>query len=87
MELAPRTARTTMLMLVFAVGYVAMSRQHTSSGAFYAYIAKSMGGKAGGAAAFVALLGYNAMQIGLYGLFGVATAGFIQATFNITIAW
>ncbi len=77
----------TLLMLVFAVGYVAMSLHHTSSGAFYAYIAKSMGGKAGGAAAFVALLGYNAMQIGLYGLFGVATAGFIQATFNITIAW
>ena len=28
----------TLLMLVFAVGYVAMSRHHTSSGAFYAYI-------------------------------------------------
>lgn len=33
----------TILMLVFAVGYVAMARHHTSAGAFYAYVARAMG--------------------------------------------
>lgn len=77
----------TALMLVFAVGYVAMARHHTSAGAFYSYIARSMGGYAGGAGAWVALLGYNAMQIGLYGLWGVASAGFLDSVFGITVDW
>ena len=68
----------TLLLLVFSVGYVAMARHHTSTGAFYSYVARGLGGNAGGAAAWVALLGYNAMQIGLYGLFGAATAGFLS---------
>ena len=75
----------TVLMLVFAVGYVAMARHHTSAGAFYSYVARSMGGYAGGAAAWVALLGYNAMQIGLYGLWGVASAGFLDVAFGLTV--
>ena len=45
----------TVLMLVFAVGYVAMARHYTSAGAFYSYVARAMGGHAGGAAAWVAL--------------------------------
>jgi amino acid transporter len=77
----------TVLMLVFAVGYVAMARHHTSAGAFYSYIARSMGGYAGGAGAWVALLGYNAMQIGLYGLWGVASAGFLEVVFSVTVDW
>jgi amino acid transporter len=77
----------TLLMLAFSVGYVAMARHHTSTGAFYAYVSKSMGGHAGGAAALVALLGYNTMQIGLYGLFGVAASGFISVVFSVTVSW
>ncbi|MGD9957998.1 APC family permease [Nocardioides sp.] len=77
----------TLLMLVFAVGYVAMARHHTSAGAFYAYVSRAMGGYAGGAAAWVALLGYNAMQIGLYGLWGVASAGFLDSAFGVTVKW
>lgn len=77
----------TILMLIFAVGYVAMARHHTSAGAFYSYVARAMGGYAGGAAAWVALLGYNAMQIGLYGLWGVASAGFLEVAFGWTVPW
>ncbi len=69
----------TLLMLVFAVGYVAMARHHTSAGAFYSYVARAMGGHAGGGAAWVALVGYNAMQTGLYGLWGVASSGFLAS--------
>lgn len=77
----------TALLLVFSVGYVAMARHHTSAGAFYSYVARSLGGYAGGAAAWVALLGYNAMQIGLYGLFGVAAQGAVSAIFGVDVTW
>ena len=75
------------MLLIFAVGYTAMARHHTSTGAFYSYVARGLGQRAGGVAALIALLGYNAMQIGLYGLFGAATAGFMESQFSITWSW
>lgn len=76
-----------LLLLVFSVGYTAMARHHTSTGAFYSYITRGLRQHAGGAAAWVALLGYNAMQIGLYGLFGAAAASFINDQFGVEIPW
>ena len=60
---------------IFAVGYAAMSRHVADAGAFYTYVVRGLGRIPGVGAAFVALVSYNAMQIGIYGLFGVATAG------------
>ncbi len=77
----------TVLMLVFAVGYVAMARHHTSAGAFYSYVARALGGHAGGMAAWIALLGYNTMQIGLFGLWGVASSGFLAVAFGWNVPW
>jgi amino acid transporter len=74
------------LLMIFAVGYTRMARHHTSSGGFYSYVARGLGQPAGGAAAIIALLGYNAMQIGLYGLFGAASAGFF-ATLGLALPW
>lgn len=76
----------TVLMLIFAVGYVAMARHHTSTGAFYSYVARSLGGYLGGAAALIALLGYNTMQIGLYGLFGLIGSSALSLV-HINISW
>jgi amino acid transporter len=75
------------ILIIFSVGYTAMARHHTSTGAFYSYIARGLKQPAGGAAALIALLGYNAMQIGLYGLFGAAAAAFFTDHLNITLAW
>jgi amino acid transporter len=77
----------SLILLVFAVGYTAMARQHTSAGAFYSLIARGLTQRAGGAAAMIALLGYNAMQIGLYGLFSAAAAGFATEHLSITLSW
>lgn len=68
----------SVILLIFSVGYTAMARHHTSTGAFYSFVARGLRQPAGGAAAVIALLGYNAMQIGLYGLFGAAAAGFFS---------
>jgi amino acid transporter len=72
---------------VFAVGYAAMSHHVADAGAFYTYVARGLGKIPGVGAAFVALVSYNAMQIGIYGLFGVATAGFMSDKIGITLDW
>lgn len=74
------------VLLLFSVGYVAMTRYVRNAGAFYAYTSQGIGGIAGGAASLVAILAYNSMQIGVYGLFGAATAGFL-ATLGINLPW
>jgi amino acid transporter len=75
------------VLALFAVGYAAMSRHVVNAGVFYAYIAKGLGGAWGVAASFVALISYNAIQIGLYGLFGAATGGFIDAKTGLNWSW
>jgi amino acid transporter len=77
----------SVLLIIFSVGYTAMARHHTSTGAFYSYVARGLKQPAGGAAALIALLGYNAMQIGLYGLFGAAASGFFTEQLDITLPW
>jgi amino acid transporter len=77
----------SLLLLVFSVGYTAMARHHTSTGAFYSYVSRGLGQHAGGAAAWIALLGYNAMQIGLYGLFGAASTAFLSDQFGWDLPW
>lgn len=76
----------TVLLLLFAVGYVTMARHVGNAGAFYSYAARGLGGLVGGAAALVAILSYNAMQIGVMGLLGAATSG-LFAGWGIDLPW
>ncbi|MEY9325308.1 APC family permease [Sinorhizobium fredii] len=77
----------TAILLLFAVGYVAMARHIRNAGAFYAYTARGLGGLMGGAAALIAILAYNAMQIGVFGLFGAATSGFFAEQLGLALPW
>src|SRR2546425_8098942 len=61
---------------LFSVGYVAMSRHITNAGAFYAFVARGLGRPTGVAAALVALVSYNLLQVGLYGAFGPGAASY-----------
>ncbi len=79
-------ALVTAILLIFAVGYVAMARHVTNAGAFYAFAARGLGGKYGGAAALIAILSYNAMQIGILGLLGAASAGTFGAL-GLNLPW
>ena len=65
-------------LALFAVGYAAMSRHVANAGAFYSYLAKGAGPTSAVSGAFVAVISYNAIQIGLYGLFGSALAQFLS---------
>jgi amino acid transporter len=75
------------VMALFSVGYAEMSRHVHNAGAFYAYIARGLGGTAGAAASFVALVAYNALQIGIYGIFGYETAALLQDHLGLTVSW
>ena len=66
-------------LALFAVGYAAMSRFVANAGAFYSYLAHGLGPTWAVAGAFVALVSYNAIQIGLYGLFGSALGDLIES--------
>lgn len=78
---------TVVILLLFAAGYTAMARHVTNAGGFYAFTARGLGGTAGGAAAWLAILGYNTMQIGLYGMFGAVSAGFMSTHVGIVAPW
>lgn len=79
-------AIVTLILLLFSVGYVAMSRHVKNAGAFYAFAAAGLGGRVGGAAALIAILAYNTMQIGLLGLFGAIASG-TMGEFGLALPW
>lgn len=75
------------ILLLFSVGYSAMSRHITNAGAFYAYISNGLGRPVGIAGAMIAILSYNAIQISIYALLGFFMRLEVMEHFNIDIAW
>ncbi|HEU0239852.1 MAG TPA: APC family permease [Micromonosporaceae bacterium] len=75
------------VLAIFAAGYVAMARHVVNAGAFYSYIALGANKALGVGASFVAVLAYNLLQIGLYGIFGVVAQGFFQQRVGWDFQW
>jgi amino acid transporter len=77
----------TVVLTIFAVGYVAMARKLTASGGFYSFISHGLGRPMGLAAGWTAMACYMVFEAGLTGIF----AFFADATFNeffsINIGW
>jgi amino acid transporter len=74
-------------LAVFAIGFTTMSRHVRSAGAFYAFITRGLGRRAGIGAALLALIGYNGMEIGVYGLLGTATRDTARSLFGADVPW
>jgi amino acid transporter len=75
------------VLAVFSVGYVAMARHMVNAGAFYAYISRGLGRPTGVAGAWVALVAYNSLQVGLYGALGAAASPLLEQWFDVKPAW
>lgn len=75
------------ILLAFAAGYTAMARHVVTAGGFYAFAARGLGGIAGGAAALTAVVAYNAMQVGVYGMFGAAARALLLQYAGIDFPW
>jgi amino acid transporter len=74
-------------LLLFAVGYAKMSQHVVNAGAFYAYVTRAVGPRAGVATAYLAVLGYNTFLVG-----ATATSGFFfnivfNDVFGIDVSW
>jgi amino acid transporter len=75
------------ILAFFSVGYVAMSRHIANAGAFYTYVTHGLGRPMGVGAAWMALLAYNALQMGLYGIVGAATQPVLDKFFGVSMEW
>lgn len=80
-------ALTAVVLTVFAVGYVAMSKHITNAGAFYAFITRGLGRPMGLGSASLAIFGYNAIQLGVIGGFGYYASEFITRHTGAVIPW
>lgn len=78
-------AIAALLVALFSVGYLRMSRHITNAGGFVAYIAKGLGNKWATAGAGIAILTYLSLQIGLWSQFGVFAQQLVENLTGISI--
>ncbi|QHB99172.1 amino acid permease [Epidermidibacterium keratini] len=77
----------TAVLLLFAVGFTAMSRHIKDAGAFYTYIARGLGRRSGVGGAFLALLSYATVQLAVWGFIGAATADLVVSFGGPNVPW
>lgn len=75
------------LLAVWSVGYVTMSRHVTNAGSLYTYLAHGLGPRVAVAGAGVQLSAYSLMQWGLYGIGGVQGAAVIRDLTGVDAPW
>jgi amino acid transporter len=76
----------TVVLTIFSVGYVAMSRKKTTAGGFYSYISHGLGREIGFGAGFGSLVAYGVFEASLAGGF----AYFLNlklASFGVNVGW
>jgi amino acid transporter len=74
-------------LLVFSVGYAAMSNRVTNTGAFFAYVGRGLGIAPGVGSAFVSLVAYLAVQLAIFGFFGALMASQMESKLHLSWAW
>lgn len=75
------------ILLLFAVGYLAMSRHVVNAGALYSYITLGLGRVAGLGSASLTVFAYSFIQFSLYGGFGYYLSNLIFSVSGVTIPW
>lgn len=76
------------IVALFAVGFIKMSRHVDNPGGFYSFVTKGLGREAGLGAALLAILGYAVLYVGSYPLEGTFFQTFLRDTLNgPDVAW
>ena len=75
------------ILLLFSVGFTAMSHKVTNAGAFFAYVGKGLGINVGVGSAFTSILAYIAVQLAVYGFFGAIASAFFDPMFGTSLGW
>ncbi|MFC3174007.1 APC family permease [Novosphingobium bradum] len=80
-------AFVTGILLLFAVGYLAMTPFVRTAGSLYAYVTLGLGRHAGLGCAALMILAYTAVQAGCYGGFGYYAAELVQEATGLALPW
>src|SRR6476620_7283692 len=78
---------STIILLLFAVGFTALTPFVQEAGAFFSYIRHSLGFSVGIGFGFLALISYVALEAGVYGLLGPAGGGVVTLFGGPEIPW
>ena len=76
----------TVVLTIFSVGYVAMSRKKTTAGGFYSYISHGLGREIGFGAGFGTLVAYGVFEASLAGGFAYF-ANLKLASLGVHVGW
>ncbi|OBG81123.1 amino acid transporter [Mycobacterium sp. E802] len=76
-----------LVLLVFSVGFVAMTPYVPEAGAFFSYVTLGLGQRLGNGIAAVALIAYTAIQVGIYGYIGWAIDDTVRFYGGPQIPW
>jgi amino acid transporter len=76
-----------LVLLLFSVGYAAMSHRVTNTGAFFAYVGRGLGIGPGVGSAFASLVAYLTIQLAVFGFFGAVMAGQLADQAGIDLSW
>src|ERR1700761_2770712 len=76
----------TIVLTIFSVGYVAMSRKKTTAGGFYSYISHGLGREIGFGAGFGTLVAYGVFEASLAGGFAYF-ANLKLASLGLHVGW
>jgi amino acid transporter len=77
----------TVVLTIFAVGYVAMARYITAAGAFYGYISHGLGQVVGMASGLLACLAYIVFEASLIGIFSSFAHTTFQDQLGLSVPW
>jgi len=77
----------TIVLTLFAIGYAAMSKHITATGAFYGYISHGLGRIVGLGAGFLTALAYMVFEASLIGIFSFFGNDLFKSFFNVDVPW
>ncbi|MBO1901344.1 APC family permease [Leucobacter weissii] len=77
----------SIVLLLFSVGFVAMTPYVKEAGAFFSYVTMGIGSRLGMGTAYVALVAYTAIQAGIYGYMGWAVMDLVRFYGGPEIHW
>lgn len=77
----------TIVLTLFSIGYAAMSKHITATGAFYGYISQGLGRIIGLGAGFLTALAYIVFEASIIGIFAFFANDTFKSLFGVDIHW
>jgi amino acid transporter len=76
-----------LVLLLFSVGYAAMSKHISGPAGFAVFAERAFGPRFGGATSFLAVLSYSGFLMGIYGFFGYLAAPLLKSQLGLDLPW